>query len=78
MLGVSEAMDKKTRTDFLPKHVTKSGSITITQSEFNKAFMQNLQERLQAKLALILRSKKVNTSRVNMWPGEIKAGQEER
>ena len=78
MPGVSEAMDRKSVTDLPPKHTTKSESIANLQSEFNKAFMQNLQDRLRAKMTLIFRSKKVDTSPANMWAGEIKAGQKER
>ena len=59
-------MDRKSVTDLPPKHTTKSESIANLQSEFNKAFMQNLQDRLRAKMTLIFRSKKP-TEATDCW-----------
>ena len=71
-------MEVKQAPNTLPKHIKETESVINKQSEFNASLLQNMNNRLRAKLTLITRRQKVLHSNINMWPGEIKSGQEER
>ena len=71
-------MEVKQAPNTLPKYIKETESVINQQSEFNTSLLQNMNNRLRAKLTLITRRQKVLHSNINMWPGEIKSGQEER